>query len=58
MSKEEEIISLYKEYEKLKQEMEKLDKSDPFYKDVTVIEKLFSKNYQDIIRDYKISKLL
>lgn len=38
--------------------MEKLDKSDPFYKDVTVIEKLFSKNYQDIIRDYKISKLL
>ncbi len=57
MSREEEIISLYKEYEKLKQEMEKLDKSDPFYKDVTVIEKLFS-NYQDIIRDYKISKLL
>ncbi len=57
MSREEEIISLYKEYEKLKQEMEKLDKSDPFYKDVTVIEKLFS-NYQDIIRDYKISKIL
>lgn len=57
MSREEEIISLYKEYEKLKQEMEKLDKSDPFYKDVTIIEKLFS-NYQDIIRDYKISKLL
>jgi len=57
MSREEEIISLYKEYEKLKQEMKKLDKSDPFYKDVTVIEKLFS-NYQDIIRDYKISKLL
>lgn len=57
MSREEEIISLYKEYEKLKQEMEKLDKSDPFYKDVTIIEKLFS-NYQDIIRDYKISKIL
>ena len=57
MSREEEIISLYKEYEKLKQEMEKLDKSDPFYKDVTVIEKLFS-NYQDIIRNYKISKIL
>jgi len=57
MSREEEIISLYKEYEKLKQEMEKLDKSDPFYKDITVIEKLFS-NYQDIIRDYKISKIL
>lgn len=57
MSREEEIISLYKEYEKLKQEMEKLDKSDPFYKDVTVIEKLFS-NYQGIIRDYKISKIL
>ena len=57
MSREEEIIFLYKEYEKLKQEMETLDKSDPSNKDVTVIEKLFS-NYQDIIRDYKISKLL
>jgi hypothetical protein len=57
MSREEEVISLYKEYEKLKQEMEKLDKSDPFYKEVTIIEKLFS-NYQDIIRDYKISKIL
>ena len=57
MSREEEIISLYKEYEKLKQEMEKLDKSDLLYKEVKLIEKLFS-NYQDIIRDYKISKLL
>lgn len=57
MSREEQIISLYKDYEKLKQEMESLDKSDLLYKEVKLIEELFS-NYQDIIRDYKISKIL
>ncbi len=61
MSKEEKIISLYKDYEKLKSELEECDKSDTMYKErsrqLQVIEKIFL-SYQDIIRDYKINKIL
>ena len=61
MSKEEKIISLYKDYEKLKNHLESLDKSESSYKELErqlqIIDKLFL-SYQDIIRDYKINKIL